>query len=313
MLKPRRRVAVGITALAAAVSTMALAVPAEALVAPTWPATTYVPTGCSGYLAGGPLGSWTYTFTDTSEPTITKLTIGAASGVNVVPVAGTSLSVTAQVSAPCTGARFVWVYPRLNGGSLPAAGQMAPNSTDAFHGSWSINLADAMTGLAGVTKPDSAGVYTIPLAFASRRYDQVVLDKDLNFVSKIDTVIPGTAPSVPLPNVQQKFYVLRATTLSNAVSAAKVAKGKTVKATAVFKYATNAGFVAYASAKVKVQTKIGTGAWVTNATLTTSAAGIATYSFAVSKATSVRFVAASALSGKFTNGATSAIKTVKVA
>jgi hypothetical protein len=48
---------------------------------------------------------------------------------------------------------------------------------------------------------------------------------------------------VQLPNLLQKFFVLRATTLSSAVSAAKVAKGKTAKATAVFKYATNAGFV----------------------------------------------------------------------
>lgn len=112
--------------------------------------------------------------------------------------------------------------------------------------------------------------------------------------------------------VTQKFYLLRATTLTNTLSATKVTKGKTVKATAVFKYATNVGYVGYESAKVKVQTKIGTGAWVTNATLTTSSAGIVSYSFVVSKATSVRFVAATVLSGKFTNAATSAIKTVTV-
>jgi hypothetical protein len=314
MLKSRRRVAIALTAAASAASMLLLAAPAEALVIPTWPTTAYAPTGCATATTSGSLSNWSYAFTDTGAPKFTKLNLGTGtSATSVLPPAGASVKITATVSETCTGAQIVWVYPRLGTGDLLGLGVMAPTTTNVFNGPWSVDLQQAVTGTPGVTKPDAAGAYTVPAAFGLRRYDSLALDKNLAYVSSVTTAFPVTGlDTIFGPFVTQKFYLLRATTLTNTLSATKVTKGKTVKATAVFKYATNAGYVGNGSAKVKVLTKVGTGAWVTNATLTTNSAGVVTYSFVVSKATSVRFVAASVLSGKFTNGAASAIRTVTI-
>jgi len=147
------------------------------------------------------------------------------------------------------------------------------------------------------------------IAGAARRYDSFTLDGDFKVVGTPVDSATASIFSVG-PWSATRFYALRATTLSNALSATKLKKGKTVKATAQLKMATNAGYVADAGARVVVQTKVGKGKWVTNATLTANASGVVTYAFVLSATTQVRFVHNRVLSGNFTNGAVSAIKTV---
>jgi hypothetical protein len=160
-----------------------------------------------------------------------------------------------------------------------------------------------------VSTPDNVGKWVIPTVNVSQRYSSFVLKDDWSLVTS--TAFAGTPTTVTGAWSTKAFYFLRATTLSNALSATKLKKGKTVKATAQLKMATTAGFVNDAGAKVAVQTKVGTGKWVTKATLTANASGVVTYSFVLAATTSVRFVHATTHSGNFTNGIISAIKVVK--
>jgi hypothetical protein len=176
----------------------------------------------------------------------------------------------------------------------------APATTNVFDGIWS----DPETA-----SPDGAGLYKIAIVGIYRRYDTVLLRSDFTVVgTPADSSASGQL--VVGPWATKSLYILRATTITNTLSAAKVKKGKTVKATAVLKRATNAGYVADNGGKVAVQTKVGAGKWVTNATLTANASGVVTYSFVLTATTQVRFVHPRTLSGNFTDTKTSVIKTV---
>jgi len=305
MFKTRRRTAIAITTLATAVSTLALAIPAEAVVpaTPIWPTAGRVPIGCNDSVPiSGVASAWLYTFTDAGSPTISTPRISAgASPVTIVPPAGTALTLSAQIDERCSGTQVALLYYARNR-VIQNAVVLANTTSDAFSSRWAISL--------GTLQPDNAvGAWTAPSAFTLRRYDTFTLDQDFK-ISTTPSSTSASATNITGPWALTKSYVLRAMTLSNSLSGTKVAKGKTVKATAVLKMATNAGYVADASDKVVVQTKVGSGKWVSNATLTTTASGVVTYSFVLSTTTSVRFVHAQVLSGKFTSSIISAVKTV---
>ncbi len=303
MLKTRRRVALGITAAASVASMIALAVPAEAVTTPDWPTAGRVPTGCNPAVAiSGGLAAWFYTFTDSTVPTISATRISSnATNVTVLPPAGAVVSMSAKVSDPCSGVQTVITYIARNRVILTAL-PLVNTTADPFTSWWTTSL--------GTLRPDDAvGVWTEPSAFVQHRYDSFVLDQD--FKIGAPPALTATSPvNVAGSWALAKSYILRAMTLSNTLSAAKVKKGKTVKATAVLKMATNAGYVADASDKVVVQTKVGTGKWISNATLTTNASGVVSYSFVLTATTQVRFLHNRVLSGKYTNAVTSVIKTV---
>jgi hypothetical protein len=303
MLKTRRGAASGITAATSALAMLALAVPAQAIPTPAWPTAGRIPTGCTApiTISGSP-SDWHYEYTDTTVPTISDVLVGAgASSITVVPPTGAAVKVSAKVNDACGGVGFAGVNISLNGTIITGA-SLGPTTTDAFSGWWTMNV--------GTLPPDDAvGIWKLPIGIVARRYDGFVLDKAFKVVG-IPVATATSNAAIVGAWALKPFYYVRAMTLSNTLSATKIAKGKTVKATAILKMATNTGYVPDASDKVVVQTKVGTGKWISNATVTTNASGVATYSFVLTATTQVRFVHNRVLSGKFTNAVTSAIKTV---
>jgi hypothetical protein len=305
MSTTRRRVALAITAAASVASVLALAVPAQAVVPPTpsWPTAGRTPVGCAASVAlGGPdNANWQYTYTDPGQPVITDTMVsGNSTNITVLPPAGAAVRFAAKASEPCSGVQAMGVYLSRNRVLITSA-SLTNTTADAFSSWWAWT--------APTVQPDSAvGVWTVPYVMVERRYDSFVLDQDFRIVGvpSLSVTTIGTTGTW----AKKPFYLVRAMTLSNTLSAAKVAKGRTVKATAVLKMATNAGYVVDASDKVVVQTKVGTGKWVSHASLTTNASGVVSYSFVLTATTQVRFVHNRVLSGKYTNAVTSAIKTV---
>jgi hypothetical protein len=157
--------------------------------------------------------------------------------------------------------------------------------------------------------PDSAGVYRIVAIVVLRRYDTLTLNQDFLYVS---STVPSASTVIAGPSPQKNYFVLRQTTLATSQSATKVKKGKTVKVTGLLKYATNAGYVPDNGERVLAQTRIGTGKWVTRATLTTTSTGAVAYYLAPLRTTQVRFVLANVYSGRYTAAAISATRTVTV-
>ena len=300
MFKPRRRAAIGITAATAALSIIATAAPAQAVVVPAWPSGGRVPAGCSStdfnFIDST---HWQYIYTDTSFPKLVSATFSNnATNTTVLPPAGAAIKVTLKTTETCGGGLANAEYLLKRNGALAFDAFIPPVTTDAF----SQTFQRTETVL-----PSGAGIYYFMTERVWRRYETFTLDQDFKFVSSTGT---GTQVFVADAFTKVPYYVLTATTMTNALSAAKVKKGRTVKATAVLKYATDTGYAADAGDKVYVQTKVGTGKWVTNAALTTNASGAVAYTFVVNATTSVRFVHNKVLSGKFTNAVISPVKVV---
>ena len=299
MFTNRRRAALGFATAAAVASMLTLSAPAQSVTVPAWPTGGYVPTG-TGCVATNvaPSGDGVVhvSVTDSGQPTVSDVWFNNGSTVTIGP-AGTTYNVSMKVVERCTGVYFVaaiivrggawWnVYP-------------GPTTGNVFDGIWSTPQT---------AKPNYAGVYKVVTVNTARRYDSLVLRSNFTMVG---TPVAGSASQLLIgPWSIKPLYLLRATTLTSTLSATKVAKGKTVKATAVLRHAVDGGYAADSGGKVIVQTKVGTGTWVTNATLTTNASGLAAYSFVLTATTQVRFVHPRTLSGNFTEAVTSAIKTV---
>ncbi len=299
MLTARIPRAFGLTAVVTALSTVALAVPAQAVTPPVWPTAGHIPTGanCAISTSLGNPPNFDMRWTDTSTPTVSNVFLNGGTTL-VLPPAGGTMTYSARVLAPCSGAGFVVLIPIKNEGGYTI--QPAASVTgDVFGGLWSASIPATISDI---------GVYRVGEAYVSRRYDTFITRSDFTYLS---SVVASQGTYVAGPWSLTKLYVLRATTLSNALSASAVKRGKTVKATAKLTMASATGYVSAPGARVSVQTKVGKRKWVTNATLTANASGVVTYSFVLSATTSVRFVHATTRSGNFTNGATSVTKVVK--
>jgi len=300
MLKSRRRVALGISAAASVASMIALATPAQAISPPLWPAAGRIPSGCASTTVSLGATDYQYTFTDTADPAILDLSFGGKTTI-VVPPAGVTSDLRVRVRDLCSGTLGVVIGLKRNGAPIILSESLPNAPANVFDGWWAEAPA--------TYRPSDSGYYTVPWGGTTHRWDSFLLDGDFKLVSKVDNSSGPNGAQVGAWSLK-RIYVLNATTLTPSAPAS-VRKGRIAKATAVLKYATNAGYVADAGAKVSVQTKVGTGKWLTNATLTTNASGVASYSFVVNATTSVRFIHVTTLSGKYTNGAISAIKVVK--
>lgn len=299
MITARLRRNVGLTALVAAVSTLALALPAEAVTPPDWPSAGHIPQGpgCEITSSAGTAPNYDIRWADTSVATVEDVRLNGGTTLVLKPSGGT-MTWTARVIARCGGAAQVLALPIKDEGDYSVL-VLNPTTTNVFDGVWSVSTPVTMGAI---------GVYRMGEMNTLRRYDTFITRSDFTLLSKVENF---DSKYVTGPWSLTKMYVLRATTLSNALSATKVKKGKTVKATATLKMAATTGYVPAAGAKVAVQTKVGSRKWVTNATLTANSSGVVTYSFVLSATTSVRFVHATTRSGNLTNGVTSAIKVVK--
>jgi hypothetical protein len=302
MLKSRRRVAIALTAAAsAAVTTLSLAAPAQAVTVPAWPTAGYVPvltpTCQLGTVGNDVTHLFNAPFTDTTTPTIAKVLINSGTALVVAPGAPTSFKFRAQAVETCGGVGAVRSAVKHNGAYSFA--DMTPETTNAFSGTWSA---------ASAVLPSGAGLYQFNIALVSRRYDTFNLGSDFELISS--TPYAGTLQYTVGAFSSTKLYVLSKSTLAAATSAAKVKKGKTVKATAQLKYAGDSAYLANNGGKVVVQTKVGSGRWVSNATLTANASGVVSYTFVVNATTSVRFIHGRTISGRFTETVVSPIKVV---
>lgn len=300
----RRRLSISVSA-AAGIAALALGVaPAQAATPPSWPTGGKVPTGCASVAVAGSGSASQFTFTDETAPTLASSGVQFAGGkrIFVVPPTGATAVFEATVSNGCSGVGAVVVSvirPDGTGGT----GFFGPVTTDAFGGRW-------QTGPALAT-PNNAGPFTFLSADVRRRYDSFVLDSSFKYVSAVPAA--GAATKVIGPWSTKPIYILRATTLTAAVSKAKVARGKKVTVSGVLKVADLGAYVGYPGAKVVVQTKVGTGAWKSRSTLTANGSGSVTWSLKILKKTQVRLVAAQVLASPYSAAVISATRTVKVA
>ena len=299
MLKSRRRAAIAITAASSVVSMIAVALPAQAVALSDWPAAGRAAAGCATVTPAGPFSDWTVSYTDTLMPSINNVFINGGTYV-IVPPAGRSASIQVAATEPCGGIGFVTPYPRIAGSLFPSAG--VPVSDNAF---------SLLTASAYAFNPSDAGIVTVPLVQTNRRYDAFMLDKDFKLLGT-PTATAATAVYMTGDWSTKKLYVLRQTTLTNTASKTIVPKATAVKFTAVLRYAINGAWAADNGEKVIVQTKVGTRAWTTRATLLASSAGIVSYTFKPTAATFVRFVHAAVLTGRFTASIVSPIRVIRV-
>jgi hypothetical protein len=297
----RRRIALGLTAGASVGAFLLGAGPVNAVTPPDWPTAGRLPLGCDpGVIYTNTTATtWTYEFTDSSVPTISGPRVSTGAGtVGVLAPGGSNVYAYASISDSCSGVGGAIVDYARNG-SMVSGSFLAPASTDSFAGTWSAFL--------GKWTPDKAGVYTVPVAAVVRRYDSITLDQNFRLVSKVNA---SGIVTVVGPWATAKSYLLRQTTLS-IVAPTSVKRGKQATISGVLKYAINTGLVADNGEKVAVQTRVGTGAWKTVATVTANTAGAFSAKVTLSKTTQVRLVHNAVLSGRYTAAATSATKTVK--
>ena len=299
----RRRVALALTAGATAGAFVLAATPVGASTPPEWPTAGRLPIGCDPAVVYTNItaSSWTYQFTDSTVPTLSGVRVSTGAGnIGVLAPGGTNVYAFATASDPCSGVGSVVVNYARNG-AIHAGPFLANSTTDAFAGTWS--------GFIAKLQPDQAGVYTVPIARVGHRYDSFTLDQGFRLTAKAG----GTGSALVVGSwATARSYLLRRTTLTIAAPTS-VRRGKQATISGLLKYATNTAYVADAGEKVSVQTRVGTGAWKTVATVAANAAGAFSAKVTLTKTTQVRVVHAAVLSGRFTAAATSATKLVKVA
>jgi hypothetical protein len=298
-----RRLATAATLATVAALVVGLAPAATAATPPDWPAAGRVPSGCDPVITvGGSAAAPTYTYTDSTYPTV--LSVGYDLGCRiVVPPAGVTTKFSVKLRQTCSGVRGVSPYVRVTGSStIFAASALTPLTTDAFSSTWSTP--------AGLI-PAGAGLRVqFPIAIVDRRYSTFTLDRDFEFVSATDATDQHWTQG---PWSDDWTYILRASRLSSAVSKAKVAKGTTISVTGLLQLASPGTWSAYAGGKATLQTKVGAGAWKNRATVTASAGGALTAPLKVKKRTQVRFVIADLLVPPYVGAGTSPVRTVKIA
>jgi hypothetical protein len=299
--RPRQR-AVTVAAVSAACLALVLGpVPSvdAAPVVPDWPAAGRAPLGCAtvALTAASP---WVVDVTDTASPVVTDVDLNGGTIAQVVP-GGTKVSFRVHIVETCSGVGATALYATRNGVASPIPALLTPETSDAFH---------AVFSFSATADRSSVAMFTVPVIASTRRYDSITLDPLFHLLAKTDS-----AAKVGLVGdwSTKRFYIVSATKLSSAVSKASVAKRKPVTVTGVLTYAIDTGYVADNGSKVLVQVRVGRGAWVTRATLTTNSAGKVSYTFKPTATSQVRLVHPILLSGRMTGSSVSAVRIVKVA
>ncbi len=305
MFRHHRRLVLGAVVVAAS-SVLLSTSPAGAVTIPDWPSAGRMPVGCASLSvdAGPDPSGLSFLYTDAGTPTVTYAGLSTGTRFTVVGTTPKQVAWMVKTSEQCSGTIGVEVEGRRVGGPALSLGSFGATGGDAFTTTWT-------TSTLSVTS-DDASAFTIPFVYTARRYDSFTLDGEFTLISKTDSTLSSAALlQGPWSNTPQ--YILRATTLTSAVSKTSVKKGAKVTATGVLTYAKPGAWAADNGEKVVVQVRVGSGAWVTKATLTASSTGKVSYTFAPTKTSSVRFLHAQVLSGRFTAAATSPVRTVKVA
>jgi hypothetical protein len=307
MQRRHRRGLIGVIAVASA-SFVLSSLPALALTPvapPSWPSAGRIPSGCATTTVVGSSGGVQATFSDTLDPVVSGWTLNGKTTTVIMPPSGTTLVWRIKARQPCSGvANSAAVY--LN---YTALGDGVNKWTGLTTSSVTSNAFDQTLAYPFFSDVGYAGWYRIAYVATSRRYDTFVLDGDFKYDSSVDSSTSSTATG---PWANQKVYVLLQTTLTGAATKASVAKGGSVTFKATMKKAGPGAYIAANGSKVLFQTRTGTGAWTTRATLTTNASGVASYTYKPAATSTWRFVHAGEKTTLFTAPITSPTKTIKV-
>jgi hypothetical protein len=303
MLRSRASRIAGGLAAAAAATLITAASPADAaVVVPDWPAGGRAPSGCATTTIGGSFPTaWNMTFTDTTAPTVTDVSVNAATSL-VIPPAGTVATFMAHLDQQCSGS-FDAVEAIVRGKGIDIGVAMSALTTNPFSQDFGYSVRAMAI---------DAGAYSVPLVVTRRRYDSFTLDSSFALTAKTDAV--GVPDVLVGPWSTKTLYLLRQTRLTINVKSTTVTRGKAVTLAGVLRYAGAAAgqWLADNGEKVVVQTKVGTGPWTKRATLTANASGVVAWSFKPKVKTSVRFVHTVTHSGRFTAPVVSAVKVISV-
>ena len=300
-----RRLVLALTATATAGAFVLSAHPAGAAVLPPeWPAAGRVPLGCEGMLPeNDPASGYIVTYTDTSQPVVTDVSLGGATSL-AIPPGGRAIPVHVRATELCSGASGGQAYFSRYGSGKVTVISLAPQTDDVFHAT--------LGGVTPVLPPSAVGVYNVPVTQLGRRYDSFVLNPDFRLRAEPAPVVGTASQYVTGAWSMKRLYLLAQTTVVISSSVSKVRKGRKASVFGVLRYATGAGYVGDNGEKVYVQTKVGTGKWTTRAVLACGRTGGVTYTFAPLKTTQVRLVHPAVHSGRFTAAVTSAVKTITV-
>jgi hypothetical protein len=307
MQRRHRRGLIGVIAVASA-SFVLSSLPAVALTPvapPSWPSAGRVPFACATTVVSGSSGGVQATFTDTLDPVVSGWTLNGKTTTVIMPPGGTTLAWRIKASQPCSGvtntASMYLNYSALGFGVNQWTAIPVQSVTS--------NAFDQTLAYPFFSSVGYAGWYRIAYVETARRYDTFVLDGDFKYVSSASTATSTFATGTWS---NQKVYVLLKTTLTGAASKASVAKGGSVTFKATMKKAGTSAYIAANGSKVLFQTRTGTGAWKTRATLTTNASGVASYTYKPAATSTWRFVHAGEKSTLFTAPITSTTKSIKV-
>jgi hypothetical protein len=297
----RRR---GVLVLGAALGTASVllaSTPATAVLSyPSWPSAGRLPSGCTSVTPTAPGGVAQFDYVDTTRPTLVSFSLVGGGTTLTIPPAGRRSLVQATFAQPCSGVGDAAAYVEI-GGALAYVPGVRLNS-DAFRPTVRMDSSVTLT-------PDDAGPMRIPFFGALTRYGTFSLDLDYR-------LLPGATAGAGVSwfgaSATTTYYLLRASDLTSALSKAKVRKGKKVTVSGVLRYAEPASYAADDGGKVEVQTRVGTRAWKTRATLTADGTGAVSWKFKPAKTTQVRLVKKALLSGRYTAATTSAVRTVKI-
>jgi len=295
-MPPRTRRLMSVISTVGAIALLS-ALPSSAMPPDGWAQAGYFPSGC-GPVVVNPAS---VTYTDTTLPVVKSVEFtvnGVRSGRTLVvgPTGRSNIGVVGRVTSDCSGIGPSWFSPSYSAGLLylrtTVGSTSLPGLIALTHGgpvnSWNdLFGGEYLTfGSSTPTIPGGLGARIQPLFWMTAgRYTTFELDLDGQLIAHTDT---STYTSVSASNLAA-LQVLRQTVITAAGSARSVATGSSATVSGVLKMAGSNVWTPL-GARVTLQRKIGTGAWRSLASATSSSAGRVSFSTVIARSASYRLV-----------------------
>ena len=271
------------------------ALPASAMPPDGWAPAGYFPSGCGPVV----LNASSVTYTDTTVPVLRSVEFtvnGVRSGRTLVvgPTGRRNVGVVGRVTSDCSGIGPSWFSPSYAAGVLYLRTTVGvanlPEIVSLTHtgpvNSWNDLFGGEYLTLGSSTPtiPGGLGARIQPLFWITAgRYTTFDLDLDGQLIAHTDT---STYTSVSASNLAA-LQVLRQTVLTATGSARSVATGSSATVSGVLKMAGSNVWTPL-GARVTLQRKVGTGAWKSIASATSSSAGRVSFSTVIARSASYR-------------------------
>ena len=271
------------------------ALPASAMPPDGWAPAGYFPSGCGPVV----LNASSVTYTDTTVPVLRSVEFtvnGVRSGRTLVvgPTGRSNVGVVGRVTSDCSGIGPSWFSPSYAAGVLYLRTTVGvanlPEIVSLTHtgpvNSWNDLFGGEYLTLGSSTPtiPGGLGARIQPLFWITAgRYTTFDLDLDGQLIAHTDT---STSTSVSASNLAA-LQVLRQTVLTATGSARSVATGSSATVSGVLKMAGSNVWTPL-GARVTLQRKVGTGAWKSIASATSSSAGRVSFSTVIARSASYR-------------------------